>query len=245
MLRQQLVIVDVHPGGFERLAGFFQRGSGQANGHGGDQRAGVVEGLHDPGKALFDIDRGVAEQVVCRHPAILEHERSGVGGLDAQLLFQPDEFEARRALFHDKGFDRGPAGGFVQRGPDHDQIGALAGRDVDLLAVEDVLVAISHSGGAYRRRIRAAARFGNGHGGPATGEALQLLFVGHRGDGRVAQTLTRHGQQQADIAPAHFDNAQCRGQIAAVAIAVVVGLLPANARRPGALTATVVHAVDQ
>ena len=57
---------------------------------------------------------------------------------------------------------------------------ALAGGDVDLLAVEHVLVAVEHRGGADRGRVRARLGLGDRHRRPAAGEALELLVVGDR-----------------------------------------------------------------
>ena len=43
--------------------------------------------------------------------------------------------------------------------------------------------------------------------GPHAVEALELLVVGDRGDRGVAEALARHREQQADVAPAHLDDA--------------------------------------
>ena len=115
-----------------------------------------------------------------------------------------------------EGFDRRAAEALVQRGPDHHSVGTFAGGDVDLLAVEHVVIAVLDRCGADRRRVRAATRFGNRHGGPGAAEARQLLIVGHCGNRRVAQALARHGQQQADIAPAQLHYAEQGRHIAAV-----------------------------
>ena len=96
----------------------------------------------------------------------------------------------------------------VQRGPHHEQVGALARGHVDLLAVEHVLVAVEHRGGADGGRVRAGLRLGDGHAGPQAVVALGLLLVRHRGDRRVAQALARQRQQQADVAPAQLHDAQ-------------------------------------
>ena len=51
----------------------------------------------------------------------------------------------------------------VDRRPHHDALGAAAGGDEDLLAVQHPLVAVEHGGGAHARRIGAAARLGDRH----------------------------------------------------------------------------------
>ena len=81
------------------------------------------------------------------------------------------------------------------------------------------MFAVLGRGSADRRRVRTTAGLGNRHGRPAALEALQLLFVGHRCDRRIAQALARHGQQQADIAPAQLHDPQQRRQVAAILVA--------------------------
>ena len=80
------------------------------------------------------------------------------------------------------------------------------------------------------------------------GETLQLLVIGHCGNRRIAQTLARHGQQQADIAPAQLHHTEQRCQVAAVLDAVLLFTGGAAlARRTGAdgIGRAFVHAVEQ
>ncbi len=97
--------------------------------------------------------------------------------------------------------------------------------DVDLLAVEDVLVAVELGRRADRGRVGAGLGLGDRHRRPLAGEALLLVLVGDRGDGRVAEALARHRQQQADVAPAHLDDREDRRHVGAVAVAAVAVLL--------------------
>ena len=94
------------------------------------------------GEAAAHVDLGVAQQVVGGHAAVLEREVRGVGGADAELVLDAQQLEARvRAVDHER-LDRRAALARVERRPDHDHVGALAGGHVDLLAVEHVLVAV-------------------------------------------------------------------------------------------------------
>ena len=97
--------------------------------------------------------------------------------------------------------DRRAAERLVERRPDHDRVRALAGGDVDLLAVDDVLVAVLHRGGGDVGGVRPGAGLGDRHRRPGAAEALELLLVGDRRDRRVAQALARHREQQRRCRP--------------------------------------------
>ena len=162
------------------------------------------------------------------------------------------ELHARvRALDHER-LDRGAALVAVERRPHDDEVGALAGGDVDLLAVEDVLVAVEDGGGADRGRVRARLGLGDRHRGPLAAVALELLVVGDRGDRRVAEALAGHRQQQADVAPAQLHDRQRGREVArrsCVPSACAVGRRRWPPRRAGraraAGPAALVHALDQ
>ena len=189
---------------------------------------------------------GVAEQVRRRHAAVLEAERRRVGGADPELVLETVELEPRVGALDHERLDRSSPDLTVQRRPHDDQVGPLARGDVDLLAVEDVVVAVLDRGRADGGRVRAGLGLGDGHGGPLALEALELLVVGHRGDGRVAQALAGHRQQQADVAPAQLDDAEHRGHVRAVAHGAVAVVGAADTRRPGAAEiGAVVHPVDE
>ena len=83
------------------------------------------------------------------------------------------------------------------------------------------MVAVFLGGGADRGRVRTGAGLGDRHGRPLALEALQLLIGGDRGDGRVTQALTRHGEQETGVAVAEFQSAQAGHHIGAVFHAAV------------------------
>ncbi len=163
-------------------------------------------------------------------------------------MLEPVELQARVVALDDERPDRRPAHGAVERGPDDDQVGAVAGGDEDLLAVEHVLVAVEVGGGADRGRVRARFRLGDRHRRPLAAVFLELLLARHRGDRGVAEALSGHRQQQADVAPAELDDAEHGREVGAVAVLPVV-LLAGVAPHPGgarrAVLGGLVHAVDQ
>ena len=116
--------------------------------------------------------------------------------------------------------DRRATQALVEGRPDDHAVGALPRGDVDLLAVDDVLVAVLARGRLDVRGVRAGAGLGDRHRRPGAGEALELLVVGDRGDGGVAETLARHREQQADVAPAHLHDGEHRREVGAVLVAL-------------------------
>ena len=124
---------------------------------------------------------------------------------------------AGRALRHDERLDRGAAQRLVERRPHHDGVGPLAGGDVDLLAVEDVVVAVERRGRRDVGGVGAGARLGDRHRGPEPGEPPRLLLVGHRRDGGVAEALARQREQQTGVAPAHLRDRQHGREVGPVA----------------------------
>ena len=186
--------------------GLLEAGARHAHRHRRDQRAGVVEGLHRAREAARVLDLGAAEQGLLGHAAVLEPERGGVRGADAQLVLQALEHQPGVGALDHERLDRRAALARVQRRPHHHQLGALPGGHVDLLAVEHPLVAVLDGRGADRRRVRPRLGLGDGHRRPAARVELGLLLVGHRGDGRVAEALAGKREQQPDVAPAHLDD---------------------------------------
>src|SRR5438309_1161855 len=81
------------------------------------------------------------------------------------------EDQARVGALADDGRERRAALRRVQRRPQDDEVGALARRHVDLLAVEDVLVAVEDGGRADGGGVRAGLGLGDGHRRPAACEA--------------------------------------------------------------------------
>ena len=176
------------------------------DGHGGHDGPGVVEGLHDPGKTLLHVDLRVAEQVVLGDAGIVEPDHRGVGGLDAELVLEPLDGDAGMFARHDERLDRRAAQRLVQRRPHHDVGGARTGGDEDLLAVDDVLVAVEGRRGGHRRRVGAETGLGDGHRGPHLAETFELFVGGHAGDRGVAEALVGHRQHQRHIAPADLES---------------------------------------
>ena len=122
---------------------------------------------------------------------------------------------------HDERLDGRAAPGLVQRRPHHDVGGPRPGGDVDLLAVDDVLIAVEHRRRRDRRRIRTEGRFGDRHRSPdAPAKVLQLLIGGHPGDSRITQALTGHRQQQCDITPGNLKSIEESGHVGAVDISL-------------------------
>ncbi|CAB4727648.1 unannotated protein [freshwater metagenome] len=151
-------------------------------------------------------------------------------------MLEPVDPHARGALRDHERLDRSATQLAVQRRPDDDVVGAVTGGDVDLLAVDDVLVAVERGRRLDVRRVGAGAGLGDGHAGPDALEALELLVVGHGGDGGVAQALARHREQQTDVTPAHLGDRHHRGEVGAVLDAgVAVLLVTADAGGAGTL----------
>ena len=169
----------------------------------------------------------------------------GVGGADAQLVLEANQLEARGVARDDEGLDGCAACGLVHGGPDDHVGAALTGGDEDLLAVQDVLVAVQLRGRGDGRGVGAELRLGDGHGGPDLAEALELLVGGDGGDGCVAQALVRDGQGEADVAPAGLHDVQGGGHVATVLHAGVLLLVPAAAGSAGHGHATISGTLDE
>ena len=106
---RRLVVGDLHAGVGEDLAQLLERRAGHADGHRRDDRPGVVERLHDAGKTLLHVDLRVAEQVVLRDAEVVEADHRGVGRLDAELVLEPVDPQARVLTRDDERLDRGAA----------------------------------------------------------------------------------------------------------------------------------------
>ena len=125
-------------------------------------------------------------------------------------MLEPVELQPGVVAFDDERLDRRAALRAIERRPDDDQLRALAGGDVDLLAVEDLLVAVEPA------VVRIAAE-----SEPASGSVIAIAAqrpsnrpsapAGDGGDRRVAEPLARHRQQQADVAPAELDHPEHAG----------------------------------
>ena len=106
-----------------------------------------------------------ADHVFCGHPAVLEHQFAGGRATETHLVELLRHLETGRVGFHDKGGNA--LGPFFGRcfGIDQHQIGNRPIGDIDLGAVQDVVVAILFGRGPHRaKRIGSRARFGQTQG---------------------------------------------------------------------------------
>ena len=173
------VKADVDPGLGELRTGFLERCPGNPYRHRCDERTRVVKRLHRPTEALLGVPLlpGAPQQRLLGHATALEPERRRIRSTDPELVVEPLKLEPRIGALDDERADRGTPARAVERGPDDDELGALAGRHEDLLAVEHVLVAVEHSRRAYRSRVRAGLGLGDRHRSPAPAVARQLLVA--------------------------------------------------------------------
>ncbi len=118
----------------------------------------------------------------------VEDVGGGVVGADAELLLLVGDDEPRRPLLHQKRLDPGAARRPVDRRPHDHAVGAAAGGDEDLLAVDHPLVAVERGRRPHQRRIRAAARLGDRHGEDHVAPLGLLLIGAGRLQGGVAET---------------------------------------------------------
>ena len=188
-----------------------------------------------PREPALHVDLGAAEQVLLGNAAIGKANGGGVRRADAELVIEANELHARRPLLDHEGLDGGAAEALVERRPYDDGVGAFAGGDEDLLAVDDVVIAVETRGGVDVGRIGARFRLGDGHGDPAPLEARELLFVGHRGDGGIAEPLARNGEGEPHVTPAELGEAEHGRHAAAVAhlLLAVVDFGAAQVTRAG------------
>ena len=164
------VVVDLDAGLGQQLASALETGARHPDRHAGDERARVVERLHDPGEAA--LQAAAAEQVVLGDPAVLEAEVRGVGRTDTELVLESIEDQTRVVALDHERLDRGAALLAIERGPDHDQLGPVAGGHEDLLAVQHVLVALERCGRPDRRGVRSGLGLGDRHRRPLAAEPL-------------------------------------------------------------------------
>ena len=164
----------------------------QAGGQGGHGDPALLQGAQEVAEAGAALAQGVGH----RHPARLEDQLAGVGGVPADLpvgAADPvpggagghddvgDLVAAVRSLAGHRG--DGDQGGAVQAGVGDERLGA----------VDDPLVAVQGGPGGQRARVRAAARLGEPEGAEplagGQGPEPPLVLLG----GAVAPD--RHGRQ--------------------------------------------------
>ncbi len=183
----------------------FERTFADAHAQAGHQGALQIEPAHD------DLDAFVflAHQVGCRHAAVVEHQLAGLAAAKAHLDELLRHLEAGEILLDDEGRDA--LGAKLRRGLGVDQqhVGDRAVGDVDLGAVEDVVVALTVRAGAHgAQRIRAGAGFGQAERADfrAVAQAGQVLaalrLVGVAEDVVDAQVIVRRPRQGDGGVPA-------------------------------------------
>ncbi len=159
----------------------------------GHRAAGVGQALL--GKHVHQVEEtalGIAQEVGLGHLDVVEEQLGGVLALHAQLLQVASVLEAFHAPLHQE-----QAHGVLVRriglGGDYHHVGQQAVGDEHLGAVQLVVVALVHGGGAHAGQVGAGGRLGHRHGEDdlAADDARQqpglLLLVAVLGDVRATQ----------------------------------------------------------
>ena len=129
----------------------------------------------------------LAEEVLLRHPHVVEEQLGGVLGVLADLVQVAAALEALHAALDHEQRDALVAGVGVGARDDDHQVGQDAVGDERLAAVEDVVVALVDGGGADALEVGAGARLGHRDRGDLlaagqVGEPALLLLVVRAGD---------------------------------------------------------------
>ena len=127
----------------------LERGAGDADRRRGDLRPRALEEVHRDQEALA----GLAEQAVGRDPRAVEQDRAGVRRAQAELALLAAGGDARVAALEQERGERA-----VELREQDGHVRDPAVRDVALLAVEDVLVALAAGGRGDRGDVGARAR---------------------------------------------------------------------------------------
>ncbi|CDZ88896.1 hypothetical protein RHRU231_450063 [Rhodococcus ruber] len=104
-----------------------------------------------------------SDEIRDRHAHTGERQFRSVGGTPAHLVQLARDGETRCALFDHEQRDTGGTGAAGAHSGD-DEIGAAAGGDVGLGAVDDVVIAVADGGGGQVPDVGAAAGFGDREG---------------------------------------------------------------------------------
>ena len=104
----------------------------------------------------------LAEHILLRHLAILEHELAGLGAAHAELVELLRDGETRERLLHDEGGDAARAGGRIGLGIDDERIRLRAVGDPEFRAVQDVAVAALLRAKLHRDDVGAGAGLRHG-----------------------------------------------------------------------------------
>ncbi|MNN02147.1 hypothetical protein D3C81_1147950 [compost metagenome] len=163
-------------------------------------QAALVQHLHRGLEALAFLE---PDQVGGRHAHVLEDHVAGVGAFLAHLHVALAEADARRLRIDNKGRDAGRAldrriGARHQR----EHAGLRRVGDEALGAVDHVVVAIAHGGGAQRAGVRAGVRLGQREGGEdlargQPGQPRGLLLGGAIHQDALRADANRGAQQRA------------------------------------------------
>ena len=163
----ELGVLEIGDGLAEHLAflgvgdGVFENTLAGADGGDGDGEAFLGEVVHGDGEALA---LG-ADAVGDGHAHIGEEHLGGILCFQAQFFKVAAALEAfAGGLDDDEGHAFGASGGVGFAGED-DDVAKLAVGDVYLLAVDDVVVAVTDGGGADGFEVGAGAGFGEAEGG--------------------------------------------------------------------------------
>ena len=133
-------------------------GAHDPQGPGGEHGALVVEPAHQHAHATADL----ADHVLRRHLAVLEHQLAGVRPPHAELVELLGGGEAGHALLDQEGGDAAAAGVGVGLGVDHEDLGVRPVGDPHLRPVEDVAIALALGPRAHAHHVRARARLAHG-----------------------------------------------------------------------------------
>ena len=199
-----------------------------AGGQRGDRDAALVEDAQEVGVAAA----AFTEQILFRHPHVVEAQRMGIRGVPADLVVGGFRGESRR---RHRDQDRGDLFltiALAGHGRDGDQLGDVgAGVGDELLgAVDHPLAVVELRGGLGRAGVGAAPRFGETERAQSTttGQLRQpfpLLLVGAEPvDGHGAQ---RHARLQRDrhtlVDLAQLLQCQAQGEVVTAHAAPLLG----------------------
>ncbi|MNT14063.1 hypothetical protein D3C72_1490530 [compost metagenome] len=103
-----------------------------------------------------------AEQILCRHGAVVEHQFAGAGAAHAELVELLGRGESRGARLDDEGGDPLGPGGRIGLGIDDEGVGIRTVGDPHLVAIEHEVIALAHGGQAHADHVGAGPRFAHG-----------------------------------------------------------------------------------
>src|SRR5262249_9434702 len=153
VLRDRLAHRLARLGVLERVV---RRALGEAEPLRADPRPRAVEDPHRDPEAFALL----AEEVVCRHPTVVEEQLAGRRSLDPHLRLDPPDLEPRRVRLDHERRDSRVAGRRAGLRDDDVEPADPTARDEPLGAVDHVLVALEPRFGAHRSRVRARAGLG-------------------------------------------------------------------------------------